>query len=85
MYMIINAGDEVKPSQSHDILPITSEFNPSKPNYINIAGLGSDFSDLYKAEEEIRNRRKERSLNNNLRIYINENLLDKPPARRGTR
>lgn len=83
MYMIINAGDEVKPSQSHDILAITSGFSPSKPNYINIAGLGSDFSDLYKADNEIQKRRRASSLSNNLRIYINENLLDKPPTDKG--
>lgn len=83
MYMIINAGDEVKPSLSHDILPVTSGSNISKPNYINIAGFGSDFSDLYKADEEIRKRRKSKSLNNNFRIYINESLLDKTPTDTG--
>lgn len=76
MYMIINAGEEVKPSQSHDILAVTSGSDVSKPNYINIAGFGSDFSDLYKADDEIRKRRKDGSLDDNLRIYINKHLLE---------
>lgn len=76
MYMIINAGEEVKPSLSHDILPVTSGSDVSKPNYINIAGFGSDFSDLYKADDEIRKRRKEGSLDDGLRIYINKHLLE---------
>lgn len=73
--MIINIGDELKPDIDHEMISVETSFD-DKPFYIHIAGLGSDFADLFYAEKEIKDAIKAKKLRKDLRIYINEELLD---------
>jgi hypothetical protein len=74
-YMIINIGDELEPSINHMLTSVETDFN-GNPNYTHIAGLGSDFADLFKAEEEIKKAIRSKKLNKNLNLYVNEYLLN---------
>jgi hypothetical protein len=75
-YAIANYGEEFKPSLLHDAIA-TLEDSPGQPNYIHIAGLGTDFADLFIADREIQRLRAQGNISPASNIYIHELLL--PP------
>lgn len=73
-YAIVNSGFEAGPSMLHDITAI--RINPNyEPHYVHIAGLGDDFTDLFLAEDEIREQRLAGKISSSARIYVKNSLL----------